>query len=47
MSPSPFSSAQWGPVGDASAAIWTGAAEPAQAMDDAEATLETAIADMQ
>ena len=47
MSPSPFSSAQWGPVGDASAAIWTGAAEPAQAMEDAEATLETAIADMQ
>ncbi|MAT43144.1 MAG: ABC transporter substrate-binding protein [Anaerolineaceae bacterium] len=47
MSPSPFSSAQWGPVGDASAAIWTGAAEPAQAMEDAEAALETAIADMQ
>ncbi len=47
MSPSPFSSAQWSPVGDAAAAIWTGAAEPEQAMLDAEAALEEAIAGMQ
>lgn len=47
MSPSPFSSAQWGPVGDASAAIWTGAQEPAEAMADAQAAIEEAVAGMQ
>ncbi|PKO18605.1 MAG: ABC transporter substrate-binding protein [Chloroflexi bacterium HGW-Chloroflexi-10] len=46
MSPSPFSSAQWGPVGDASAAIWTGAKEPAAALDEAQAALEEAVAGM-
>lgn len=46
MSPSPFSSAQWDPVGNASAAIWTGAQEPAQAMADAAAALAEKIAGM-
>jgi len=46
MSPSPFSSAQWGPVGDASAAIWTGAQEPAAAIEAAQAAIEEAVAGM-
>lgn len=46
MSPSPYSSAQWGPVGDASVAIWTGAQTPAEAMAAAEQALEAAIAAM-
>lgn len=47
MSPSPYSSAQWGPVGDASAAIWTGAQEPVAAMEAAQAAIEEAVAGMQ
>lgn len=47
MSPSPFSSAQWGPVGDASAAIWTGAQEPAAAMEAAQTAIEDAVSAMQ
>jgi arabinogalactan oligomer/maltooligosaccharide transport system substrate-binding protein len=46
MSPSPYSSAQWGPVGTASQAIWTGAQAPADALKDAEKALEDAIAAM-
>ena len=46
MSPSPFSSAQWGPVGDAAVAIWTGAAEPEQAMQSSGDS-GTAMAEMQ
>jgi arabinogalactan oligomer/maltooligosaccharide transport system substrate-binding protein len=47
MSPSPFSSAQWGPVGDASAAIWTGAQEPDVALEGAQTAIEDAVAGMQ
>ncbi|PKN86030.1 MAG: ABC transporter substrate-binding protein [Chloroflexi bacterium HGW-Chloroflexi-8] len=47
MSPSPFSSAQWDPVGAASGAIWTGAQEPAAAMEAAELALEEKVASMQ
>lgn len=47
MSPSPFSSAQWDPVGAASGAIWTGAQEPAVAMEAAELALEEKVASMQ
>lgn len=46
MSPSPFSSAQWDPVGNASAAVWTGAQEPAAAMADAQAAIEEKVAGM-
>lgn len=47
MSPSPFSSAQWDPVGAASGAIWTGAQEPVAAMEAAQLALEEKIAAMQ
>ncbi len=46
MSPSPFSSAQWDPVGHAAAAIWTGAQQPQEAMDAAQAALEEKVAGM-
>ncbi len=46
MSPSPFSSAQWGPVGKAAAAVWTGAQEPAVAMEEAQKALDEAVAGM-
>ncbi len=47
MSPSPFSSAQWDPVGAASGAIWTGAQEPVAAMEAAQLALEEKVAAMQ
>jgi arabinogalactan oligomer/maltooligosaccharide transport system substrate-binding protein len=47
MSPSPFSSAQWDPVGAASGAIWTGAQEPVEAMEAAQTALEEKVAAMQ
>jgi arabinogalactan oligomer/maltooligosaccharide transport system substrate-binding protein len=46
MSPSPYSSAQWDPVGKASAAVWTGAKTPADAMAAAQKAIEDAIAQM-
>lgn len=46
MSPSPFSSAQWGPVGRASAAIWTGAQDPQTALKEAQAAIVEAVAGM-
>ena len=46
MANTPFASAQWGPVGDATTAIWTGAQTPAEAMQGAQAAIETAIEDM-
>lgn len=42
----PFASAQWGPMGDATAAIWNGAQTPAEAIAGAQATIEDAIAQM-
>lgn len=46
MSPSPFSSAQWGPVGRASAAIWTGAQDPQTALKEAQAAILEAVEGM-
>lgn len=47
MANTPFSSAQWGPIGDATAAIWNGAQTPEEAVAGAQATIEDAIAQMQ
>ena len=44
MSASPYANAQWGPVGDASAAIWNGSQTPADALAAAETALDTAVA---
>jgi arabinogalactan oligomer/maltooligosaccharide transport system substrate-binding protein len=46
MSPSPFSSAQWDPVGKASTAVWTGAQAPDAAMADAQKAIDDAVANM-
>jgi len=43
----PFMDALWGPVGDATTAIWTGAQEPAEALEDAQQTALETIEDMQ
>ena len=47
MANTPFMDALWGPVGDATTAIWTGAQEPAEALEDAQQTAEENIEDMQ
>jgi arabinogalactan oligomer / maltooligosaccharide transport system substrate-binding protein len=47
MANTPFAGAQWGPVGDATLAIWTGAQTPEEALSAAQQTIENAIADMQ
>ncbi len=46
MANTPFASAQWGPVGDATTAVWNGAQTPAEAMAGAQAAAEQAISDM-
>jgi arabinogalactan oligomer/maltooligosaccharide transport system substrate-binding protein len=46
MANTPFASAQWTPVGNATTAIWTGAQTPEEALAGAQATIEQAIADM-
>jgi arabinogalactan oligomer/maltooligosaccharide transport system substrate-binding protein len=46
MANTPFANAQWGPVGDATTAIWTGAQTPEEALIGAQAAIEQAIADM-
>jgi len=46
MANTPFASAQWQPVGDATAAIWNGAQTPEEALAAAQATIEEAIAQM-
>jgi len=46
MANTPFASAQWGPVGDASVAIWTGAQKPEEALKAAQTAIDTAIAQM-
>jgi arabinogalactan oligomer / maltooligosaccharide transport system substrate-binding protein len=46
MSPSPYSGAQWGPVGDAVKAIWAGGQKPADALKGAQKLVEDAIAQM-
>ena len=47
MANTPYASAQWGPVGDATTAIWTGAQTPEEALAAAQAAIEQAIKDMQ
>jgi arabinogalactan oligomer/maltooligosaccharide transport system substrate-binding protein len=47
MSNSPYASAQWGPVGDATNAIWSGSQTPEEALAAAQTAMETAIAGMQ
>jgi len=47
MANTPFANAQWGPVGDATTAVWTGAQTPAEAMAGAQVAIEQAIQDMQ
>lgn len=46
MSNSPFASCQWGPVGDASLAVWNGSQAPDAAMAAAQAAIEECIAGM-
>ena len=46
MANTPYAGAQWGPVGDATTALWTGAQTPEEAMAGAQAAIETAIAGM-
>ncbi len=47
MASTPYAGAQWQPVGDASAAVWTGAQTPAEAMAGAQKAIEDAIKEMQ
>jgi len=47
MANTPYAGAQWGPVGDATTAVWNGSQTPAEAMAAAQEAIETAIADMQ
>jgi arabinogalactan oligomer / maltooligosaccharide transport system substrate-binding protein len=47
MANTPYANAQWGPVGNATTAIWTGAQTPEEALAAAQATIEEAIAAMQ
>lgn len=47
MPNTPFIDAQWGPVGAATVAIYSGAQDPATALADAQAAAEQIIADMQ
>ncbi len=46
MANTPFASAQWGPVGDASVAIWNGAQAPAEALAAAQKAIDDAVAQM-
>ncbi|HSJ56334.1 MAG TPA: extracellular solute-binding protein [Anaerolineae bacterium] len=46
MANTPFANAQWGPVGDATTAIWTGAQAPEEALTAAQATIDEAVAGM-
>ncbi|MDQ3248780.1 MAG: extracellular solute-binding protein [Chloroflexota bacterium] len=47
MANTPFASAQWQPVGDATAAIWSGAQTPEEAVAAAQTAIEAAIQQMQ
>lgn len=46
MATTPYSGAQWGPVGDATTAIWIGLQTPEEAMEAAQAAIEEAIEQM-
>jgi len=47
MPPTPFMDALWGPVGDATTAIWTGAQSPEEALEAAQQTALETIEEMQ
>ena len=46
MANTPYADAQWGPVGDATQAIWNGSQTPDEALAAAQTAIETAIAGM-
>ncbi|MDW8185229.1 MAG: extracellular solute-binding protein [Anaerolineae bacterium] len=46
MASTPYAAAQWGPVGEATVAIWTGAQKPVDALAAAQKAIEDAIAQM-
>jgi len=46
MANTPYAGAQWGPVGDATGAIWNGSQTPAEALAAAQTAIEAAIAGM-
>lgn len=46
MANTPFANAQWGPVGDATGAIWNGSQTPEEALAAAQTAIETAVAGM-
>lgn len=46
MANTPYAGAQWGPVGDATGAIWNGSQTPEVALAAAQTAIETAIAGM-
>lgn len=43
MANTPYANAQWGPVGDAVAAVWNGSQTPAEAMAAAQSAIEKAV----
>ncbi len=47
MANHPFADCQWGPVGDATTALWNGIQTPQEAMDDAQSAIESCVAGMQ
>jgi arabinogalactan oligomer/maltooligosaccharide transport system substrate-binding protein len=47
MANTPYANAQWGPVGDATVAIFTGAQTPEEALTAAQAAIVDAISQMQ
>ena len=47
MANTPYANAQWGPVGDATNAIWSGAQTPEEALAAAQGAIEEAIAAME
>ncbi|HTX91023.1 MAG TPA: extracellular solute-binding protein [Anaerolineales bacterium] len=46
MANTPYANAQWGPVGDAVGAIWSGKQKPADALAAAQKAIEDAVAQM-
>ena len=46
MANTPFAGAQWGPVGDATTAIWNGSQTPEEALTAAQTAIDAAIAEM-
>jgi arabinogalactan oligomer/maltooligosaccharide transport system substrate-binding protein len=46
MANTPYADAQWGPVGDATNAIWNGSQTPEEALAAAQTAIDTAIAGM-